>query len=162
MPTFTVHAPRPAGQPRVEAERTVFVPEGFVWSAFLYGPFWLVRHRLWRALAGWAIILIGLAATLAALKLGFALPWLWLLVSIYLGLEGSTLRRAALARSGRDMVDIVAGPDLETCERMHFERSGLFARPPAPPPSRPAPSIPPAPTGGPQIIGLFPQAGGRA
>lgn len=158
MPTFTVHAPRPAGQPRDEAERTVFVPEGFAWSALFYGPFWLIRHKLWRALVGWAVATLGLAAALAALKLGFALPWLWLLVSIYLGLEGATLRRAALARSGRDMVDVVAGPDLETCERTYFERSGLFG-PQAP---RPTPPVAPLPADGTQIIGLFPQAGGRA
>lgn len=159
MPTFTVHAPRPAGQPRVEAEGAVFVPEGFAWSALFCGPFWLIRHRLWRALAGWAVASLGLAAALTALKLGVALPWLWLLVAIYLGLEGSTLRRAALARSDRDMVDVVAGPDLETCERTYFERSGLFG----PPPSRPAPPVLPIQNGGEQqIIGLFPQAGGRA
>ena len=162
MPTFTVHAPRERDLNRAEIERVAFVPEGFSWAAFAFGPFWLLRHGLWRALAGWIVVMAILVALLVALKLGFTLPWITALVSAYLGLEGGTLRRAALARSGRDMVDVVTGPDQDACERLYFERCGLFDRAPSPVPAPRPGHGGPAPQGGGPIIGLFPQAGGRA
>lgn len=160
MPTFTVHAPAQAGNPRAAAEQTRFVREGFSWGAFLFGPLWLIRHGLWRALAGWAVAMIALALLARGLHLSAATPWLLFLVGLYLGLEAAALRRAALARSGFVAADVVAGADLESAERKWFERAAALFTPAPTPPAGPAA---PAPRGGTnQIIGLFPQAGGRA
>ena len=35
-------------------ERFKFVRDGFSWGAFLFGPLWMVRHRLWLVLVLYA------------------------------------------------------------------------------------------------------------
>ena len=51
MPVYTVHAPS-AVTLRDEADKFVFVRDGFHFWAMLFGPFWLLWHRLWLVLLG--------------------------------------------------------------------------------------------------------------
>jgi Protein of unknown function (DUF2628) len=62
MPIYTVHEPTGALDPVERGDGTRFVREGFNVWAFLFGPLFLLWHRLWLALAGWLL----LAALVAA------------------------------------------------------------------------------------------------
>lgn len=76
------------------------VRDGFSLLAFLLPPLWLLWHRLWieAALAfAAALLLTGLGEVAG---FGLAGSLLSLLVSIYVGLEGSALRLAAYRRRG--------------------------------------------------------------
>ena len=58
MAVFTVHAPAGAAN----ADATVFVREGFSWSAFSFGPLWLLWNRLWLAFGLWLVWIVALGA----------------------------------------------------------------------------------------------------
>src|SRR6266571_2012914 len=63
------HPPRvsSAADCLLSADRCAFVRDGFhVWAA-LAGPLWLAWHRLWLALIGWIIVVLGMDAGMAAL-----------------------------------------------------------------------------------------------
>lgn len=131
---------------------------GFVWPAFLFGPLWLIARRLWRALALWivAAALIGAASATGFLNPGAAF-WLYLLIALYLGIEGRAVEAAALTRRGQPLADVVCAADSSDAERTFFARAANLteaAQPPAPPRGGPAPGAPHA------VIGLFPEAGG--
>lgn len=146
--------------PRGDPAGAVFVPDRFSRAAFIFGPLWLLRHRVWRGVIGYAAILI---------LFSWALRWLQLplmsyglvtsLLALFIGLEGQALRRAALERRGFRLADIVVSPDTEHAEQVFFERwrggpaAPLPAAPPLPAAARPAPL-------GPDVLGLFPEAGG--
>ena len=56
MQTFTVHEPPNAPADRVDrAESLLFIKDGFSWGAALFGPLWLLAHRLWWPLIGYII-----------------------------------------------------------------------------------------------------------
>ena len=51
MSIYTVHAPPPqADETASDAERFVFVRDGFYFWAFLFAPLWMLRWRLWLVL----------------------------------------------------------------------------------------------------------------
>ena len=61
MLTFTVHEPPDPPADRIDrAEKLVFVKDGFSWAAALFGPLWMIFHRLWWALLGFVLIAGGL------------------------------------------------------------------------------------------------------
>src|ERR1700731_1553568 len=61
MATYTVHEPpRPSGNTIADADRFAFVRDGFYGWAFLLGPLWMIRHRLWLVLLIYAAVLVGL------------------------------------------------------------------------------------------------------
>ena len=163
MATYTVYEP-PLGSGREpNSERLLFVRDGFVWSAFLFAPLWMLRHRLWLAL-----LLYG-AATLA---LAFGGSWFRLsagttaliafFLSLLIGFEASTFRRSALARRKWINVGIVVGDDIELAERRFFD---AWTRRSAPSNSYmrvPASSAVAAPAAARNdVIGLFPEPEGR-
>lgn len=166
MAVYTVHQP-PArhADPLPDAERIVFVRDGFSFWAFLVAPIWMLWHRMWLVLLGYVVIVGGIEAALSALGASrMALSVLGLFIALLIGLEASTLRRLNLRRRGFRDVGIVSGADREDAERRFFgawtadPRSGgtAAAPPPAPPP------IPAASAHGshnPEVIGLFPQPG---
>ncbi len=146
--------------------------DGFHFWAMVFGPVWLLWHRLWLALIGW-LILAG-ALEVGLLKLG--LGWISLffadaVVALLMGFEAASLRRWTLSRGNWRQLDIVVADDDEAAERRFFERwnrRGLVDEPlgvdrGGPPPTRgasghPFSNPPPLPAGG--IIGLFPEPGG--
>jgi hypothetical protein len=164
MTVYMVFEPRDAGGDSMRrAERTMFVRDRFAWSAFLFAPLWMLRHRLWLAFVGYGVVVV---AAIAALRFagarGSALLLALALIHVLVGIEAATLRRRSLVRRGWRELGIVIGDDLEAAERRFFDsdaaslaaRGEVVAeapRSPAPPPMRPAPAG--------DVLGLFPQPG---
>ena len=160
MAVYTVHEPpRRNADALAHTERFVFVRDGFSWAAFLFGPLWMLRHRLWLALIVYLVVVVGLGAAMRAVGVGDAAVGIGFLVALLLGFEASSLRRYGLARRKWNSIGVVVGDDLESAERRFFDAwTGEPARRPVPPP--PAGSAAPASSG--PIIGLFPEPGARA
>ena len=106
MRVFTAHLPPVAA---ARAEGPLLLRDGFAWGACLFGGFWLLFHRLWFAALAW----IGVALLALILLPGWALAPVVLATALLLGLHGQDLRRAALARRGWTMTDIVAARDAD-------------------------------------------------
>lgn len=109
MRVWTVHLPPEApGPARSGGVRpAVLLREGFAWGAALFGPLWLLRHRLWLEAVTWlglVLLLAGLAPAWAILPAGLALQFL-------LGATAQDLRAAALRRRGYALAEIVAARD---------------------------------------------------
>jgi Protein of unknown function (DUF2628) len=165
MSVYTVHQPPlDSGAAASEPSRFVFVRDGFSWWAFLLTPFWMLRHRLWLALALYLLMLAALDTGLRALGASvFTLILTGLLISLVAGLEAGTLRRFKLTCRHWRNIGVVTGDDVEDAERRFFDAwiRQAPARRPASPPSAPtsgsaAPASPSAPSG---VIGLFPEPG---
>jgi hypothetical protein len=165
MSSYTVHQPPfDTGAAAAEPYRFVFVRDGFSWWAFLVTPLWMLRHRLWLALAVYLPVSAALDVGLRALGASvFMLVLAGLLISLLAGLEAGTLRRSKLARRHWRNIGVVTGDDVEDAERRFFDVwiRQAPARRPASPPSAPAlgsaaPAPPPAASG---VIGLFPEPG---
>ena len=130
-----------------------FVREGFCWTALIFGPLWLLYHRLWWALLGWCVATsLSLAATQFMGLPQDADVLLNVLISLYIALEGNNMLRKALERTGYPSVDVVSAQNLESAERLFY--------------SRWSPNIAPkltlksfTPSAEPDILGLFPQKG---
>ena len=123
MLTFTVHEPPNPPADRVDrAESLVFVKDGFSWSALLFGPLWLLAHRLWWPLLGYVVLAGGLQAVqwLTALDRGW-LTFATIALHLLVGLEGGALRVRALDRRGWQNLGAVTGKTLAECERRFFE-----------------------------------------
>jgi hypothetical protein len=141
MLTFTVHEPPDPPADRIDrAERLVFIKDGFSWAAAVFGPLWMLVHRLWWALLGLLLITGGLQ--LIGKFTAADQRWLGLAafaVNVLVGFEADTLRRWALERRGWQMLGSVSGRNYAECERRFFE-AWLPGQPiltPSPP-SRPA------------------------
>lgn len=123
MKSFTVHEqPEPPADRLERAEQLVFVKDGFSWAAALFAPVWLLVHRLWWALLGYAgvVILLQLLGRLV----GGDQRWFGLAglaVGLLIGFEADTLRRWSLARRGWQMLGSVSGKSQDECERRFFE-----------------------------------------
>ena len=132
MAIYTVHVE--AGD--TSAANARFIREGFSWSALIFGPLWLLAHRLWLAFLVCCLVLI------------------LTLISVYIALEGNQLRRKNMERRGWPMVDIVSAAHSEAAEALFYNRwpaqTGLksAAKPPQP-----------VQYSGTEILGLFPQKG---
>jgi hypothetical protein len=163
MAVYTVHEP-PLKRYETSAapERFVFVRDGFSFWAFLLGPLWMLRHRLWLVLFGYALLVVGVGIGLHVLD---APPTVKIVVALLLallvGFEAGTLRRFTLGRRGWSNVGIVVGDDRDTAERRFFDawandtwsRDEMIASPPPPP----APSSRRS-GDAPGIVGLFPES----
>jgi hypothetical protein len=160
MAIYTVHEPRRRDDDALaHTERFVFVRDGFSWPAFLFGPLWMLRHRLWLALLVYLVVVFGLGAALRVAGAADAVIAVGLLVALLVGFEASSLRRYGLGRRKWTSLGVVVGDDLESAERRFFSAwTGEPARRPAPAP----PSGPVATGSSASIIGLFPEPGARA
>jgi hypothetical protein len=174
MPVYTVHAPGAGGADLRSTDRFVFVRDGFHFWAFLFGPLWLIAHRLWLALIGWIITVIALNLVLRQLGAGSsATLFADFVVALLMGFEAASLQRWTLSRKRWSQLDVVIADDEEAAERRFFDR---WARKQhgivndqqatdrgAPPPTRDVQGLPfsrPPPVPGAGIIGLFPEPGG--
>jgi hypothetical protein len=160
MAIYTVYQPPLRGADARHVDRFVFVRDGFFWSAFLLAPLWMLRHRLWLALALYAAVAIAIGAGAQFFRLSAVITAaIAFVLSLLIGFEASTLRRWALARRKWTNVGVVVGDDLELAERRFFDawiQDELPSRSAWP---NPAPDLrSPAPN---DVIGLFPQPGGR-
>jgi hypothetical protein len=166
MSIYTVHQPPlESGAAAAEPYRFAFVRDGFSWWAFLLTPLWMLRHRLWLALAIYLLVTVALDAGLRALGASiFMIILIGLLISLLAGLEAGTLRRFKLARRRWRNIGVVTGDDREDAERRFFDAwvRQQPARHPASPTNAPASRSTLA--GGPAaassgVIGLFPEPG---
>jgi Protein of unknown function (DUF2628) len=123
MQTFTVHEPPNPPADRVDrAESLVFIKDGVSWGAALFGPFWLLAHRLWWPLIGY----IAAYGAIEAVRLTRIVEQRWiglclLALNLLLAFEGDTLRRWALNRRGWRMLGAANGRNRNECERRFFE-----------------------------------------
>jgi hypothetical protein len=161
MAVYTVHEPPlRAGAAAPDPERFIFVRDGFSFAALLFGPLWMLRHRMW-------LVLLGYGAAVAALTLVVHLhasaatgTIVWALFGLLIGFEAGTLRRFTLGRRGFRNIGIVVGDDLEHAERRFFDSwiGKSSASQPAASPGAPALlglRMPQAP----DVLGLFPEPG---
>jgi hypothetical protein len=121
MAVYTVHEPLSRDGARSAPERFVFVRDGFSFWALLFGPLWMLRHRLWLVLLGYTALAVALSLVFrlnASDKIGFVV---WGLIALLIGFEAGTLRRFTLRRRGYRNIGIVVGDDLELAERRFFD-----------------------------------------
>ena len=166
MPTFTVHARPSRNGSAADPQRFEFVRDGFHFWAFLLAPVWLLAKRLWLVFIGYVLLIAVIETGFYFLNLPdgseFAIEFL---IGVLVGLEAGTLQRWTYARRKWTTVGIVTGENLENAERRFFaqwvERDA--DEPVAPPPAVKTPPVTPAPRASDNdIIGLFPQPGGRS
>jgi hypothetical protein len=164
MPTFAILEPPQDGQTAIEqADRCVFLRERFNLGAFLFGPLWMIRRRLWLVLI---LYLVGMGLISYGLRV-FGAGWIvvalvFALVHLLVGLETTTLVRWTRVRHGWREGGVVIAEDLDMAERRFFDsRTALHgaAAPAALLSPRPlaAGQVGPSP---PDVIGLFPEPGG--
>ncbi len=159
MASYTVHIKRRLAETPAGQETAVFVRDGWSWSAFGFGPFWMLAK---------GHILVGLPAlvvqfgTLATLAVLGARPEAVLGISVLFGLlwghEGASLRRLALRLARHDEVALVVAAAEDEAERRYFAD---IAAAPEPIPTAPVGSFVPHGASNP-VMGLFPQARGSA
>jgi hypothetical protein len=117
---------------------TRFVRDGFAIVGLLFPVIWLLWHRLWiEAVVALAVLLcIGVAGELSGW--GTTAMLISFLASLYVGLEGSTLRQWALRRRGwRESAVIDATDEDEAMTRWfadeaHVADDAAAEQPPAP------------------------------
>lgn len=123
MKIFSVH--HKAIDPAIilsEGLETRFVKEGISWTALFITPLWLVFHRLWLVLAAVILLYVMIGAGAEAYNLHPNLSLgLVLVINVLIALEGNSLRRWKLQRSGHKEIGVVTGQSLEHCERRFFE-----------------------------------------
>ena len=97
MRVWTVHLPPPTDRAGRPSRRSpVLVQEGFSWGAFLFGPLWLLAHRLWLSALLWVVGVLALAVLLPAPVVGAALA----AAQFLLGCHARDLQRRGLAWRG--------------------------------------------------------------
>ena len=100
----------------------VFVKEGFAWPALLFGPLWALAHRMWLTAAVLAAAWVGVALLLDGSDSAQSLACL--LLVLLQGFFGNDVREWAAARSGFELTNVVAAPNLAEAERRLFAAMG--------------------------------------
>jgi hypothetical protein len=163
--TFTLHLPKSAvpGEPGA-LERAEIVRDGFSWGAFLVPGVWFLWHRhLGLCVLAFAVVL-GSFAGMVALRLpGGAVLLVQLLIHLFFGLEGASLRRLAYRLRGRLTAGVVIAADEAEAESKSFARwlePETFGAAPIPVPAPAAVRVAPAirQHASEPVIGLFPDA----
>jgi Protein of unknown function (DUF2628) len=161
MAVYTVHEPPRRTNSAPLPDRFVFVRDAFSLTAALFAPLWMLRHRMWLVLAGYAVVVALLAFVLRLTQAPATISVIvGVLLALLVGFEAGTLRRLTLARRGFRNVGVVVADDIDLAERRFFDS---WMRGPAEPPSAPASPLTLAPLGTPHgasdVIGLFPEPG---
>jgi hypothetical protein len=163
MAVYTVHEPplRTGAGSAPEPERFIFVRDGFAFWALLFGPLWMLRHRMWLVLLGYLVVVAALSVVLHLHGTAAVGTLVWALLALLIGFEAGTLRRFSLARRGFRNIGLVVGDDLELAERRFFD-SWVGRAKPASSASGGAPALAlslRAPHPASDVLGLFPEPG---
>ena len=167
MAVYTVHQPPlKKYEAAPDPERFAFVRDGFSFWAFLFGPLWMLRHRMWLVLLGYIVVAVGDAGRAC----GWSAPpsggsaFAAFMLALLVGMEAGTLRRFTLGRRrwrnrrhdrrrrprhGRAAVLRFVGAGRNA--RAHHAGDAARGRPAAPAQRGASPA--------PDVIGLFPQPG---
>jgi hypothetical protein len=94
---WTVHI-RPGAAP-------VLVREGFSWGAVIFGPLWLLAHRVWLP----AVVTLAAAILILVLTRDDVTAALLIALVVMLGLSGQDLRRWSLDHRGYLLAQVVSG-----------------------------------------------------
>jgi hypothetical protein len=158
MAVYTVHEPPPKHLEQAsDPERFAFVRDGFSFSAFIFGPFWMLRHRMWLVLLGYVGVSVLLERMFSLLDTTMASRVAaGFLLAVLVGIESATLRRFTLGRRRWTNLGVIVADDLEAAERRFFDvwvkSGGAAPRTTSESQSRQLISAP-------DVIGLFPQPG---
>ncbi len=162
MSVYTVHQPPPkADEIASEPERFAFVRDGFNFWAFLLGPLWMLRHRMWLVLLGYVALIVALQVLFFFVDAPRAVRFsVFALVALWIGIEAGTLRRFTLGRRKWSNIGVIVGDDREAAERRFFD-SWIKNDPAQQPSPATAPSRVSAQMSRPSndVIGLFPEPG---
>ncbi|NDB66592.1 MAG: DUF2628 domain-containing protein [Methylocystaceae bacterium] len=121
MVVFTALSPKTSSEARDLFDRTVFLSDGFCWSAFLLGPLWLAFIRHWLGIAFWFAALALLLAVQNQLEIDSRLIIAAALGSaFFLGLEGNRIREHSLLKRGYHMTGFIAADRLRDAEDIYF------------------------------------------
>lgn len=127
MATFLVLARDPTDDPVADADRVVFVRDGFSWLAALLTLPWLLWHRAWLAALAWTLGLVLASAAVAAAGdaygAGLVDPLSTLVAlafALVAGFEANGWRARAMQRRGFRLAGTVTGRRREDCERRFF------------------------------------------
>lgn len=129
MASFVVMEP-PVRDP---AEKAVLVRDGFHFFGFLVPFVWFAFHRMWREAAIALVATMALSVAGAYAGFGGATAWLSLLIGIYVGLEGSALRIAALKRNDWNEWGVVEARNAADAEIRYLADRDVIAEAETPP-----------------------------
>jgi hypothetical protein len=162
MTVFTVHQPAPRKtEDTAPPERFAFVRDGFYFSAFLFGPLWMLWNGLWLVLIIYLVGTAALQAALWALGVSGAVKFaVAVLIAILVGCEAGSLKRWSLRRRWSN-VGLVVGRSQEAAERRFFESWSAGADSPPPLAAAPQSHSSRMPEPAPGVIGLFPEPQAR-
>jgi len=142
-------------------DRFVFLPEKFSLSAFMFGPLWLIGHRLWLELLVYLAAAAVILSILWVIGAGSVAMAVVILMQYLLGLEAASIRRLMLRRRGWRDAGVVIADDLDLAERRFFDdHFARRARETAGAPVAPLPPLPLPSSRGSGVTGLFPEPGG--
>ena len=165
MATFLVFEPADGARTQSNAERVVFLREKFSVFAFVFGPIWLLRHRLWLGFLIWLAVFIAITVAGSLLAYGpYAALAAWYVPAFIFGLEGVNFRARKFLRKDYREAGVVIAEDLETAERRFFEtwkNSPAPYAPDAAPPIYPDTKLAVAAAAEQNVIGMFPTPGQR-
>ncbi len=125
MQIYTVHTKSRSPSfvlKREEMEKTVFVKEGFCWTAMLFTVLWAGWHHMWRhgAILIVAALLLGLISdgmdVAAPLQTLVALGML-----LIIGFEGNNWRREELEKNEYSLVAVVVGKNRDAALFRYLE-----------------------------------------
>ncbi len=131
MGVYTVHEPPQRETDALRhTERFVFVRDGFSIPAFLFGPLWMLRHRMWLVLILYFVINAAITVGLGFVVGGHAgaMVLIGFFLALLIGIEASSLRRWTLARRGWHALAVVVGDGLEDAERRFFDTWSASSR----------------------------------
>ena len=122
MIAYSVLEPAEVAETAIErADRIVFVREGFAVFALVFPLLWLLVHRMWWVLIGFAVVFAAVNAGAALIGLGETATSLALLVlTLFFAFNANELRRWTLERRGYQVVGAVSGRNRDECEIRFF------------------------------------------
>src|SRR5258705_2323861 len=123
MAVYTVHQPPlKKYEAAADPERSAFVRDGFSFWAFLFGPLWMLRHRMWLVLIGYIVVAIAMQVGLRLVGASSAsMTFAAFMLALLVGMEAGTLRRFTLGRRRWRNIGTIVGGDRELVEQRFFD-----------------------------------------